>query len=135
MNKVKLINFDIKGGLNGQLIAYEKNTGIDFEIKRVYSVTKVPKNSIRGYHAHKKTKQLLVCLNGEIEVMCENKAGEKEIYTISNNGLALYTEELVYHTVKYLADNTILMVLADLAYDENDYLRDYEEFKKYESSI
>lgn len=131
MKNVKLLEFKINGLKDSsKLISYEKNTGLDFEIKRVYTVSGVRPLEIRGNHSHLLTNQIFVCVNGAIEVYLEDLDGNSETVILKNDGKALYCGNNIWHSLKYIEDNSILLVLADQQYDEKDYVRNYDDFKR-----
>ncbi|WP_129408562.1 sugar 3,4-ketoisomerase [Marinitoga lauensis] len=111
----------------GFLTFIESQHHIPFEIKRVYYTYEVKKDIIRGHHAHKKLKQILICIYGKIEVEVDNGKLKKQ-HILDNPSEALYLGEGVWHTMKWLKDNSILLVLASDYYNENDYIRNYDEF-------
>lgn len=131
MNNVRIIEFKSHGSeVDGFLTAIEKNTGLPFDIKRVYTVSNTVNDNIRGYHAHKHLEQVFFAIHGSIDVMCEDQLGNKEYFTLNNSSHGLYCGPLVWHTLTYHGE-AILMVLASDGYNENDYIRDYDEFKKF----
>lgn len=128
MNNVYFLEFSRFGNqTNGYLTAYEKNTGVPFEIKRVYTVTEAAPDVVRGYHAHKALEQIFIALGGEIEVFCEDLSGNKANYTIKPDGSALYCGPDVWHTLTYKSGSSLLVLASD-KYDESDYIRDYSAF-------
>lgn len=62
---------------------------IPFEIKRIFYIYDVPKNSLRGAHSYKKTKQVLIAIHGAVKVKCycDNK---EEIYILDLPDKGLY---------------------------------------------
>jgi len=111
----------------GSLVFFEANRDIPFAFKRVYYTYGVKEGIIRGYHAHKALEQLLICVYGAIEIMCDN--GEKKEYTVLDDpAKGLYVGPGIWHTMKWLKDDSVLLVLASEYYDESDYIRDYDEF-------
>lgn len=112
----------------GELSVIEKND-IPFEFKRVFTI-RANKGDLRGNHAHKECKQFMMCLNGEVEILC--KDGDKEvIFNLNKPNKGIMIPNDIWSKQKYLIKDTVLMVLCDLDYDENDYIRDYPEFLKY----
>lgn len=131
MNNVKLIKFKSHGSdIDGFLTAIEKNTGLPFDIKRVYTVNNTVENNIRGFHAHKKLEQVFFAVHGTVEVYCEDQSGNRDRYILNKANEGLYCGPLIWHTLTYHGE-AILMVLASEGYNENDYIRDYESFKSY----
>jgi dTDP-4-dehydrorhamnose 3,5-epimerase-like enzyme len=101
---------------------------IPFIVKRIFVIKNVPINTIRGNHAHYKTKQYLLCLQGKIEVIINN--GLYETKTLLNNNEGLLIDEMLWDAQKFLTENTILLVLCSTKYDENDYIFNFNEFKE-----
>ena len=132
MNNVRLIEFKSHGSNHdGFLTAIEPNTGLPFEIKRVYTVTNTEEQNIRGFHAHKTLQQVFFAIHGKIEVMCETQDGCIEHFMLDTPNVGLYCGPLVWHTLTYHG-SAILMVLASQPFNEEDYLRNYDDFKKYQ---
>ena len=116
----------------GILCVAEANTDVvPFEIKRVYYTYGTEKRIIRGHHAHKKLEQLLICVYGEIEIQLDNGNGQTETVILNDPSKGLYVGPMMWHTMKWLQDDSVLLVLASGHYDETDYIRNYEDFIKW----
>jgi dTDP-4-dehydrorhamnose 3,5-epimerase-like enzyme len=122
-----IINFDIKGDERGSLISLEENRNIPFEIKRVYYIFNTAEGVRRGFHAHKKLKQVLVCVSGSCEILLDDGKEKTEIL-LDNPNKGLLIDSMIWREMFNFSSNCVLMVLADEVYDEVDYIRDYEEF-------
>lgn len=113
---------------NGALSVYEAGTEVPFVIRRVFVVTTAHTHE-RGHHAHRRGAQLLVSLAGCVAVRCDNGVSRVEhILDRPNEGLLIGPG--VWAEQSYLLDHSVLMVLCDLPYEEADYVRSYEEFRK-----
>ena len=133
MKLVKFLKLPYHKQTNGDLVFVEDLTDIaPFSIKRVFNVRAL-KGSIRGRHAHRNCSQLLICSNGALEVFCDNYS-ETSTYILDKPNLGLLISPGVWSEQKYLKEDTILTVLCDQKYNEEDYLRDYEKFSKYINS-
>lgn len=98
----------------------------DIEVKRVFFVKDVPVGVIRGNHAHHKTKQILYCMNGQIEVILFN--GIKEESQIINKYEYVYVDNLIWDSQRFITKEAILFVMASTNFDLKDYIFDKEEF-------
>ncbi len=127
MKKVKVLNLKSISDERGNLVPIEACEDIPFEIKRVYYITNVPEGSVRGCHAHKFLKQVLICLNGSVKIRLDN-GKEKETFILDNNYTAIYAESLIWCEMFDFTNNTVLLVLASEHYDKLDYIGNYEEF-------
>ena len=95
------------------------------EIKRTF-IIKANRNIKRGYHSHKRCSQLLVCLQGEIDVFCED--GErKKTYSLKETDSIMIPPGIWSHQ-EYKDESNILAVWCDMDFEEEDYIRTYEEF-------
>lgn len=114
----------------GELSFFEATRDIPFEIKRMYYISKVPEGTRRGFHAHKKLKQLLFCPYGRIQLILENEHGREEI-ELSDPSIGVVIEEPTWREMLWLQKDSVLCVAASDYYEVEDYIRDYGEFVKY----
>jgi dTDP-4-dehydrorhamnose 3,5-epimerase-like enzyme len=130
MKSIRLIKFDYYKGVDGDLVTVEgRSDNVPFSIARIFNV-RADKGCTRGRHAHRECTQLLICTNGTVKVTCDDgKQTSTYILDEANHGLLI--EPGIWAEQKYVKKNTVLTVLCDLEYDENDYIRDYEVFLKY----
>jgi dTDP-4-dehydrorhamnose 3,5-epimerase-like enzyme len=128
--KYKKLTFLTKGDERGNLIALEENKNIPFKIKRVYYIFDTKEGVIRGLHAHKNLEQVLICVNGSCEILLDD-GKEKSIIKLENRNEGLFIEKMVWREMFNFSADCVLMVLASDYYFEEDYIRDYEEFKNY----
>ena len=128
--KHKKLTFLTKGDERGNLIAIEENKNIPFEIKRVYYIFDTKDGVRRGFHAHKNLEQVLVCVNGSCEILLDD-GKEKSIIKLKNRNEGLFIKKMVWLEMFNFSADCVLMVLASDYYYEDDYIRDYKEFKNY----
>ena len=119
------------GNVQDAKISVIEGNLLPFEVKRVYYTYDVPIGSIRGFHAHKTLEQLLISLNGRIDVELDDGRGDKKIYTLDSPSKMLYLGPSYWHTMTWKSYNTTLLVLTSQEYNADDYIRDYEEFIKF----
>ncbi|EEC7772720.1 WxcM-like domain-containing protein [Escherichia coli] len=126
---VEFIPLQKHGDERGMLVALEQAKNIPFEIKRVYYMFGAQGNVRRGYHAHKKIRQVAIPLNGSCRFHLDN-GREKIDVVLDDPALGLLIEPGVWHEMYDYSKNCILLVLASDIYDENDYIRNYEDFMR-----
>ena len=114
----------------GELSFFEAKKDVPFEFKRMYYISKVPEGTRRGFHAHKKLKQLLFCPYGRIQLILENQNSREEI-ELSDPSIGVVIEEPTWREMLWLQKDSVLCVAASDYYDADDYIRDYEVFKNY----
>ena len=113
----------------GELSFFESMHDIPFSFKRMYYISKVPEGTKRGFHAHKKLKQILFCPYGRIQLILENKNGREEI-ELSDPSIGVVIEEPTWREMLWLQKDSVLCVVASEFYETEDYIRDYQEFKE-----
>ena len=128
INSIRQISIPSYTEENGSLVVLEEDV-VPFTIVRVFVVS-AEKGSVRGEHAHKECVQLLSCLSGSIDVLCDDGTSEVE-YTLNSLDQALLIPAGIWCVQKYKSKKSSLMVLCDQQYDENDYIRNYSQFKKW----
>jgi dTDP-4-dehydrorhamnose 3,5-epimerase-like enzyme len=113
----------------GNLSVIENDT-IPFDIKRVYYLYDVPTGSERGGHAHKNLQQFLVALSGSFDVVL-NDGKEEQIITLNKPFEGLLINSGIWRELRNFSSGSICLVVASEVYIEEDYIRDFDEFKKY----
>ena len=114
----------------GQISFFEADKDVPFPIKRIYYISKVPEGARRGFHAHKKLKQLIFCPYGKITMYLENELGKTEVI-MKDPSVAILIDKPTWREMKWEVEGSVLCVATNEYYDENDYIRNYDEFKKY----
>ena len=124
-----LISLQVHGDDRGSLIALENGHNLPFDVKRVYYIYGTKEGVSRGFHAHKKLKQLLIAVSGSAAIKCEYNGSQKE-YTLNHPDEGLLIEGLVWREMHDFSPDCVLLVLADDYYNESDYIRDYQMYLK-----
>lgn len=117
----------------GELSFFEGTHDVEFDIKRIYYISKVPEGVRRGFHAHKKLKQLLFCPYGHIQLILENQSGREEI-ELKDPSIGVVIDKCTWREMLWLQKDSVLCVAASDFYDTEDYIRDYNEFKAFVKS-
>lgn len=120
----------VLGEKTAPLISLEAMKNIPFEIRRVYYIFGTAPGVIRGRHAHRKLRQLLICVSGSCVVTLDN-GREKMDHLMNGPEKGLYIGESVWREMRELSPDCVILVLASEYYDEADYIRDYDEFKRH----
>jgi len=110
----------------GYLSFFEDNN-IGFSIKRIYYIYGAPKDTKRGFHAHKELQQIAWCPYGDITFILDDGQSKKEI-RLNNPSEGLLIQKGIWREMIWNKENSVLCVAASDYYDENDYIRDYDEF-------
>jgi len=108
-------------------IAVIEGDCIPFDIKRVYYLFDIPSNSKRGGHAHKNQLELLIPLSGSFDVVLKNGA-IKQIITLNKPDAGLLINKYIWRELENFSSGAVCLVLASDVYDEEDYIRNYDQF-------
>ncbi len=122
--------FQQHGDDRGQLVALEEGKDIPFEIKRVYYMYDTGEGVRRGYHAHKSLEQILICIHGSCKILMDN-GEEKKIVSLEKPYEGLYISNNIWREMFDFSPDAVLMVLASDFYNEEDYIRNYEDFLEF----
>lgn len=126
MEVIKYV-FKPHGDERGQLVAIEEFKDIPFKVKRVYYIYDTLPNVIRGYHAHKNLKQILICIHGSCKIRLDN-GKEQEIVPLNKPYEGLFVDNNMWREMYDFSEDAVLLVLASELYNESDYIRNYDDF-------
>jgi len=127
IHQPELLDFKRVGSSALGYISIAEN--LPFEIKRVYWTYYAPHEVIRGHHAHKELSQVIFAVSGTIKFELENIMGVKQSFLLDRPEMGLYIPRLHWRTMEF-SHNAVLLCLASEVFDERDYIRDYNDFKK-----
>ncbi len=128
MHVVKYV-FQQHGDDRGMLVALEEFKDIPFEIKRVYYLYDTKKGVRRGFHAHRSLEQILICIHGSCRVLLDNGMEQKTV-SLEKPYEGLYIANDIWREMYDFSSDAVLLVLASDFYREEDYIRDYDTFKR-----
>jgi dTDP-4-dehydrorhamnose 3,5-epimerase-like enzyme len=129
MSPVQWIDFQSLGDERGQLVALEigQEKNVPFDIKRVYYIYHTEAGVSRGFHAHKSLKQVAICVSGSCTMVLDNGTQRQSVLMdCPTRGLLI--ESMMWREMHNFSEDCVLLVLASERYDENDYIRDYQQF-------
>lgn len=113
----------------GNLSVIEGDT-IPFKIKRVYYLYDVPSGTKRGGHAHKEQEVLIVALSGSFDVILDD-GKERKVYSLNRPNQGLYIATKIWRELENFSSGSVCLVISSGEYDEDDYIRDYDDFLSY----
>lgn len=101
---------------------------IDFEVKRVYFITKPV--ALAGAHCHKIEQEFFILVQGQCVAVIDQGNGLEEI-PMRGPTSAMYVPAYVWHSFKNFSPDAVLLALSSTNYnpDRSDYVEDYETFK------
>lgn len=124
-----LINLPKFLDLRGNLSFIEEDTHLPFKIKRVYWIYDVPGGEHRGGHAFRNTDELIVALSGSFEVVLTDSASEI-VFPLNRSYYGVIVPKLYWRKLQNFSTNALALIIASTEYDDNDYIRDFEDYRK-----
>jgi hypothetical protein len=124
---IRLIQFPKILDERGNLSFFENCAQIPFDIKRVYWIYDVPGGEKRGGHAYKSLQEVVIALSGSFDVVLND--GKKEMrFTLNRSYNGLYIPKMTWRFMDNFSTNSTALIVADLVYDESEYIREYDKF-------
>ncbi len=128
INDVKIIELPKIIDDRGNLSFIESNAHIPFKIARTYFIYDVPGGEIRGGHAFKEQQEFIIALSGSFEVKLSDGITEK-IYHLNRSYYGILVPKMMWRSLENFSTNSLALVVSNQEYDENDYIRNFDEFK------
>ena len=118
------------GDRNGHITAINNKQEIPFDVKRIFYLYDIPGGESRGAHAHKECHQFLVAASGSFEVLLDDGSTKRQVI-INRPDLGLHIPPGIWASEINFSSGSICLVLASHEYDDNDYIRDFNEYLAY----
>lgn len=113
----------------GNLSFIEEFKQIPFKIERTYWIYDVPGGEHRGGHAYRENEEFIVALSGSFDVVLDDGIN-KTTYSLNRSYYGLYVPKGIWREMNNFSTNSLALILASTPYFQDDYIRDYQEFKK-----
>ena len=130
LDKAQIIELPKITDPRGNLSFIQNSDQIPFDIKRTYWIYDVPGGEKRGGHAYMENEELIVALSGSFDVVVDD-GKEKKTFSLNRSYYGLYIPKGTWREIQNFSTNSLALILSSTKYDENDYIRDYDEFKSY----
>ncbi len=129
MKQPQIINLPKFIDERGNLSFVEEESHIPFKIARSYWIYDVPGGEVRGGHAYKENQEFIIALSGSFNVNLDN-GKEKVTFHLNRSYYGLYVPKGWWRSMDNFSTNSLALVLASIPYTKDDYIYDYEEFKR-----
>ena len=117
----------------GNITIVEGEENVPFDVKRIYYLYDIPGGEHRGGHAHKELRQLIVAASGSFDVILDDGMNKK-IVTLNRPDYGLMVVPGIWRELIEFSSGAICLVLASEVYNEDDYIREYHDFKDFKNA-
>lgn len=118
----------------GNLSFFENNNQLPFKIKRTYWIYDVPGGEERGGHAYKEQQEFIVALSGSFDVILHDGKEEKK-FSLNRSYYGLFIPKMLWRKMENFSTNALALIVSSKSYNKNDYIRDFNEFKKMKDEV
>ena len=118
----------------GNITVIENNTEIPFKAERIFYLYDIPGGESRGAHAHKECHQFIIAASGSFEIYLDDGKVKKAVL-LNQPYRGLHIPPGIWASEVNFSSGAICLVLASHKYDENDYIRDYDEFLTFKNEL
>lgn len=133
LEDVKIIELPKFTDPRGNLSFVEQLNHIPFKISRTYWIYDVPGGEARGGHAFRQNEEFIVALSGAFEVIVDDGKNKKS-FQLNRSFYGLYVPAGLWREMQNFSTNSLALEFGSIHYDENDYVRSYDEFLKLKSN-
>lgn len=119
---------------SGNITPIQRCLNIPFDIRRVFYSYDIPGGESRGAHAHKECHQFLIAASGSYEVLLDDGMNKRTVL-LNRPFYGLHIPPGVWSAEQGFSSGAICLVLASHTYDENDYIRNYEDYLKHKNHV
>lgn len=113
----------------GNLSFFEFPAQLPFEIARTYWIYDVPGGETRGGHAFKEQQEFIVALSGSFDVVLHN-GKEAQRFHMNRSYYGLFVPKLYWRSMENFSTNSLALIVSDLPYQADDYIRNFDDYKK-----
>ena len=133
VNDVRTIELPCHRRADGEVVVAEASAHVPFAIARVFTISSHV-GARRGEHAHRQCSQLMLCVHGAVDVISDDSR-DRRTTALETNNLALLVPPTLWNTVVFRKPESVLMVLCDRPFEEEDYIRERSDFLAFRKAL
>ncbi|MDI1316514.1 FdtA/QdtA family cupin domain-containing protein [Flavobacterium sp.] len=122
-----IINITKVHDTRGNLSVIQEDT-VPFEMKRIYYLYDIPSGGRRGGHSHIECQELLMALSGSFDVIL-NDGNETKTISLNKPNVGLLIPCGIWRELENFSSGSVCLVLASDVFKEEDYIRNFEDYK------
>lgn len=129
MEKVEYHEFKQLGDERGHLVVIEGMKDVPFEIKRIFYIYGSDGDVVRGNHANRESRFMLINVSGTSKVRIDY-GRSTEVFELSKPHTGLFIPRMVWKDMYDFSADSVLLVLSDMPYNASEYIRDKAAYYK-----
>lgn len=129
LSEIRLIDLPKIEDPRGNLSFIEEENHVPFKIARAYWIYDVPGGEVRGGHAFMEQQELIVALSGSFDVVVDDGI-EKQKFSLNRSYFGLFVPAGLWRQMENFSTNSVALVLSSTSFQEQDYIRNYDEYIK-----
>lgn len=129
-SNVEMLSFEQVGDERGYLVIVEGKQDIPFSIERAFYIYGSSTDVVRGKHANRKSQFVLINVSGKSKVKILDGEGNEAVFSLNRPHTGLYIPAMTWKEMYDFSEDSVLLCLASEHYDEEEYIRDYDEYVK-----
>lgn len=114
----------------GNLSIIEEFKQVPFKIKRSYWIYDVPGGVERGGHAYRQNTEFIVALSGSFDVVIDDGENRRSFH-LNRSYMGLLVPRGLWRVMNNFSTNSLALILSDTDYDADDYIMDYEDYRRW----
>ena len=130
LEDVRLFSFEQYGDERGRLVIIEGNQDIPFAIQRIFYIYGSDAEVVRGKHANRHSQFVLINVAGTSKIRVRDGKGGEAVYSLDRPHTGIYLPNMVWKEMYDFSADSVLLCLASEHYDDQEYIRDYEEYTR-----
>ncbi len=124
-----LVQFPTISDERGSLAFGEGKRHIPFTIKRIFWSYDIQGGNMRGNHAHRTCEMVLFPIGGSFDIELDD-GEQKTVLHMDDPSQGVFIPPLVWCRLMNFTENAACISLASEEYSAEDYIHDYDEFKR-----
>lgn len=126
----QMLEFTQNGDERGYLVVLEGMQDVPFDIKRIFYIYGSDSTVVRGQHANRRTKFVLINVAGQCKVKVKDGKGNEAVFVLNRPHTGIYLPEMMWKDMYDFSEDSVLLCLASEHYDSAEYIRDYAQYEK-----
>lgn len=127
---VEILEFPQHGDDRGHLVVVEGTKDIPFDVKRIFYIYGSDTEVVRGQHANRRSEFVLINVAGTSKVRVKDGKGNEAVFSLNRPHTGIYLPCMVWKDMYDFSKDSVLLCLASEHYDQEEYIKDYDEFVK-----